>query len=64
VPNRADPHLDAKTLYRFGALAASLGQHELARERLHAAQAICAALGERWYAPHIEHALRTLQAAG
>lgn len=59
-PTGPTAHLDAKTLYRFGALAASLGQRELARERLHAALAICGELGERWYAPHIERALHAI----
>jgi tetratricopeptide (TPR) repeat protein len=54
------PYAEAKGLYVYGLLHIARGEPEAARERLEAALAICARLGERLYAQRIEQALARL----
>jgi hypothetical protein len=60
---RAMPYLwaEAKALYVSGLLHQAKGEQQVARERLEAALAICARLGERLYAARIEEALAALE---
>jgi tetratricopeptide (TPR) repeat protein len=51
------PYAEAKAHSVYGQLHAARGEPERARERYEAALAICARLGERLYAGHIEQAL-------
>ncbi len=51
------PYAEAKALYVFGQIHAAKGERRRARERYEAALAICARLGERLYAEHIERAI-------
>ena len=51
------PYAEAKVLYVYGLLYTARGESESARERLEAALAICARLGERLYAQRIEQVL-------
>jgi tetratricopeptide (TPR) repeat protein len=51
------PYAEAKALYVYGQVYAAQGKIERAREQYQAALAICARLGERLYASHIERAL-------
>jgi tetratricopeptide (TPR) repeat protein len=55
------PYAEAKVLYVYGQLLAAQDAHELARARYEQALAICARLGERLYAAHIECALGSLR---
>src|SRR5262249_24921538 len=54
------PYAEAKALYVYGQLDASRGEPEQARQHFEQALAICARLGERLYAEHIERALLEL----
>jgi tetratricopeptide (TPR) repeat protein/transcriptional regulator with XRE-family HTH domain len=54
------PYTEIKALFVYGQLRAAQGDPIAARERLEAALAICARLGERLYAEHIERALTAL----
>jgi tetratricopeptide (TPR) repeat protein len=56
------PYAEAKALYVSGRLHAAQGEPERAREQYQAALAICDRLGEGLYQPHIQHALRALDA--
>jgi tetratricopeptide (TPR) repeat protein len=51
------PYAEAKTLYAYGLLRVQQGQAQQSHERFTAALVICASLGERLYAEHIERAL-------
>jgi tetratricopeptide (TPR) repeat protein/transcriptional regulator with XRE-family HTH domain len=51
------PYAEAKTLYVYGLMHLARGELVPARERLEAARAICAPLGERLYAERVEEAL-------
>lgn len=51
------PYAEAKALYVYGRLHAARGEPGAAHESFQAALAICARLGERLYAAHIERAL-------
>jgi tetratricopeptide (TPR) repeat protein/transcriptional regulator with XRE-family HTH domain len=53
----AHPYAEAKALYVYGLLHQAQGEPEQAREQYEQALAICARLGERLYAGHIEQAL-------
>jgi class 3 adenylate cyclase/tetratricopeptide (TPR) repeat protein len=57
------PYAEAKALYTSGELFSQRGNVARAREKLLAAQAICARLGERAYAARIERALSLLPGA-
>jgi uncharacterized protein HemY len=54
------PYAEAKALYVYGQLHVARGEPAQARARFEAALAICARLGERLYAEHIERALAAL----
>jgi tetratricopeptide (TPR) repeat protein/transcriptional regulator with XRE-family HTH domain len=54
------PYEEAQTLYLSGLLHLQQGEPQPARERLEAALALCAQLGERLYARQIEQALTHL----
>jgi class 3 adenylate cyclase/tetratricopeptide (TPR) repeat protein len=54
------PYAEIKLLYAYGKLEAARVSADAARERLAAALAICAALGERLYAERIRHDLEAL----
>jgi tetratricopeptide (TPR) repeat protein len=54
------PYSEAKTLYVYGLLCVAQGDPAQARAHLEEALAICARLGERLYAEHIERALGAL----
>src|SRR5262249_41906059 len=54
------PYAEAKALYVYGLLHVRKGEPEHAREKYEAALAICARLGERLYAEHVEQALAAL----
>jgi tetratricopeptide (TPR) repeat protein len=54
------PYAEAKTLYVFGQLHEAAGDRERARAAYEQALVICARLGERLYAEHIERALAGL----
>jgi tetratricopeptide (TPR) repeat protein len=54
------PYAEAKALFVYGQLHTAQGEPDRARERYTAALAICARLGERLYAEHIERALAGL----
>jgi tetratricopeptide (TPR) repeat protein/transcriptional regulator with XRE-family HTH domain len=56
----AYPYAEAKVLYVYGLLHAAHVEPDQARERLEAALAICARLGERLYAAHVERAIAEL----
>jgi tetratricopeptide (TPR) repeat protein len=53
-------YAEAKALYVYGQLHVARGEPAQARARFEAALAICARLGERLYAEHIERALAAL----
>lgn len=55
------PYAEAKALHVYGQLHAAKGEPEQAREKYHAALAICERLGEGHYRPHIEWALVGLE---
>ncbi|HEV2235853.1 MAG TPA: tetratricopeptide repeat protein, partial [Ktedonobacterales bacterium] len=54
------PYAEAKTLYVYGQVHEATGDPKRAREAYQQALAICARLGERLYAEHIERALAGL----
>jgi tetratricopeptide (TPR) repeat protein/transcriptional regulator with XRE-family HTH domain len=54
------PYAEAKVLYTYGLLYKHKGEPQQAHERLDSAVALCASLGERLYAEHIERALAEL----
>src|SRR5262249_2779533 len=54
------PYAEARALYVYGLLHQARGEPKRARERLKAAHAICARLGERLYAEHIVRTLAAL----
>jgi hypothetical protein len=51
------PYGELKTLYIYGLLHTRKGEVQPARARLRDALSICARLGERLYAVHVEQAL-------
>jgi tetratricopeptide (TPR) repeat protein len=54
------PYAEAKALYVYGQLHVAKGEPDRARQRFAQALAVCARLGERLYAEHIEQALAEL----
>lgn len=54
------PHQEVRLLHAFGRFLAEQGRQDEARERFEAALALCAALGERLYAPSLERDLAAL----
>jgi len=55
------PYAEVKALYVYGPLLRAQGQSVRARERCEVARALCAHLGERLYAEHVERVLSLLE---